>query len=262
MSEDVLPGGVANRGGVTRAGDHVLRPSNPHTPSIHRFLRAMHEAGFDGVPRPVGVDEDGRERITFIDGEVALPPYPAWVQSDDALASIAALLRRFHDASRSFDPTGCTWSDEVADPMGGSIVGHNDVCIENVVFRDGIAVGFLDFDFAAPGRPEYDLAQFARMCIPIEPEVDAVKLNWLPADRAKRLRVVADSYGLDADGRRRLLDIMPTAIERSCEFVLRRVEDGDPNFTWMFELLGGIERYERRPQFWAAHRDDFARALA
>ena len=27
---------------------------------------------------------------------------------------------------------------------------HNDVCPENVVFRDGIAVALLDFEFAAP----------------------------------------------------------------------------------------------------------------
>jgi len=262
VSEDVLPGGVANRGGVTRSGDHVLRPSNAHTPSIHRFLTALDEAGFEEAPRPIGVDDDGRERLTFIEGEVALPPYPTWVQSDAALGSIAALLCRFHSASRSFDPVGCTWSEEVADPKGGSVVGHNDVCIENVVFRDGAAVGFLDFDFAAPGRPEYDLAQFARMCVPIEPEIDAVKLNWQPADRPARLRVVADAYGLDAEGRQRLLDAIPDAIERSCEFVLRRVEAGDPNFTWMFEVLGGLERYERRPQFWSAHREDFARALA
>jgi len=42
VSEDVLPGGVANRGGVVRTGNHVLRPSNAHTPSIHRFLTALH----------------------------------------------------------------------------------------------------------------------------------------------------------------------------------------------------------------------------
>ncbi len=94
----------------------------------------------------------------FIPGEVAVPPYPDWFQTDDVLASIADLLRRFHAAGRSFDPAGGTWSDEMADPVGGPIVVHNDVCPENVVFRDGVAVGLLDFDFAAPGRPVYDLA--------------------------------------------------------------------------------------------------------
>ena len=82
-----------------------------------------------------------------------VPPYPAWAQADAALASVATLLRRLHDAARSFDPAGSTWSTEMADPAGGPIVCHNDVCLENVVFRDGVAVGLLDFDFAAPGPP-------------------------------------------------------------------------------------------------------------
>jgi hypothetical protein len=36
-------------------------------------------------------------------------PYPDWSQSDTALASIARLLRRLHDAARAFDPQGLTW---------------------------------------------------------------------------------------------------------------------------------------------------------
>ena len=50
----------------------------------------------------------------------------------------------------------------MADPDGGSVMCHNDVCLENVVFRDGRAVTLLDFDFAAPGRRSFDLAAFAR----------------------------------------------------------------------------------------------------
>ncbi len=63
----------------------------------------------------------------------------------------------------------------MADPAGGRIVCHNDVCLENVVFRDGLAVGLLDFDFAAPGRPAYDLAQMARMCVPVDDDVSATR---------------------------------------------------------------------------------------
>ena len=79
-------------------------------------------------------------------------------QTDTALASIAGLLRGLHDAARGFDHREFTWDDSLADPAGGTLVCHNDVCPENVVFRDGIAVALLDFEFAAPGRPVYDLA--------------------------------------------------------------------------------------------------------
>jgi hypothetical protein len=42
-------------------------------------------------------------------------------------------------------------------------VCHNDVC-RRTSSRDGIAVALLDFEFAAPGRPVYDVAQLARLC--------------------------------------------------------------------------------------------------
>ena len=55
---------------------------------------------------PLGIDHDGRERLEFIDGDVPVPPYPAWAQTDAELESVAVLLRRFHDASSSFDASG------------------------------------------------------------------------------------------------------------------------------------------------------------
>ena len=70
MEQKPLDGGIANAGNVVRVGPHVLRPSNPYTGSIHAFLRAVTYAGFEGAPTPVVIDEDGRERLVFIDGEV------------------------------------------------------------------------------------------------------------------------------------------------------------------------------------------------
>ena len=261
MSEQNLDGGIANSGNVVRVGAHVLRPTTPHTDSIHAFLREVREAGFEGAPIPVGVDEDGRERLVFIDGDVPLTPYPEWSQTDTALASIARLLRGLHDAARTFDPRGHTWSDALADPVGGTLVCHNDVEPSNVVFRDGIAVALIDFEFAAPGRPVYDLAQLARLCVPIDSEFDQARLAWRPADRPARLRLVADAYGLDRDGRADLLAAMNDANDRIEAFVRRRVEDGDPNFVELWNRTGGSERYDRRRRWWIEHHDRFADAL-
>ena len=61
--------------------------------------------------------------------------------------------------------------------------------------RDGIAVGLLDFDFAAPGRVLYDLAQMARMCVPVDDDVSAARLGWQGADRPARLRLVVRQDG-------------------------------------------------------------------
>jgi GNAT superfamily N-acetyltransferase len=261
MVEEPLAGGVAHAGAVTRAGDYVLRPSGPFSETLLMFLSALRGVGFEGIPEPVGVDEDGRERLVYIPGDVALAPYPLWAQSDDALASITRLIRRFHDASRLVDPSDQAWSEELSDPNGGKLVCHNDVCLENIVFNRGNAIALLDFDFAAPGRPVWDLARFASMCVPVDDEASATRLGWQPADRAGRLRLVADTYGLDSTQRNELLSILDHLVAQSGQWVLSKVNAGDPNFTKMWNELGGMERHTRRRQWWSTYRSRVADAL-
>ena len=261
VAEERLEGGIANAGQVVRVGAHVLRPSSPHSGSIHAFLRAVRDAGFEGASLPVGIDDDGRERLVFIEGDVPVPPYPGWSQSDAALASVAALLRGLHDAARGFDSSGLTWSDDLADPAGGTVVCHNDLEPSNVVFRDGVAVALLDFEFAAPGRPVYDLAHLARFFVPIDDEFDRARLGWWPADRPARLRLLADAYGLDGDGRAELLSAMDDAIDQIEKAVRRSVRAGDRNATVLWNRTGGNERYDRRRRWWMDHHDEFAAAL-
>ncbi len=259
--EEVLHGGVANAGAVVRSGDHVLRPSNAHSPTIHSFLRAIRARGFLGASSPISIDPDGRERLRFVPGDVPLPPYPSWARSDAALASVATLLRGLHDASDGLSIEGATWSDEMADVERGTVICHNDVCLENVVFRDGEAVALLDFDFAAPGRRAHDIAAFARMCVPIDDEVNAVKLGWKAADRPRRLRLVCDSYDCSAEERAEVLSCLSVSIERGGQFVRRRVEAGETAFIEMWENMGGQERFDRRRRWWANEYHLFDQAL-
>ncbi len=253
----VLQGGVANAGAVVREGAYVLRPSNPHSELIHALLCHVRAAGFDGVPEPVGIDRDGRERLVFIPGETAWPPFPAWSQTDTALASIAELLARFHAAARGFEvPAQAKWNQELADPEGGSMICHNDVCVENVVFRDGMAIALLDFDFAGPGRPLFDLGAMARMCVPLDTPVDAAVWGRGALDPIRRLRLVADSYGLPP-GREDLVAVIEQQMDAGGAFVRRRVEQGEPAFVEMWERMGGEARYDRRRDWFAQHRERF-----
>jgi hypothetical protein len=111
---EVLQGGVANAGAVVRVGNEVLRPAPPNHATIHRFLRRI--ASEQIASEPMGLTDDGRERLRFVPGDVPIPPYPAWSQTDRVLASIAKLMRSLHEASRGFEhEPGDAWCADGVD---------------------------------------------------------------------------------------------------------------------------------------------------
>ncbi|MGW0705344.1 phosphotransferase [Streptomyces sp. NPDC002643] len=260
---EALVGGVANSGAVFRRGTVVDRPAPRSAPALHTHLRALRRHGFDGAPLPVELTPDGRERLTYLPGEVALPPFPRWVLTDEALMSVGRLLRRLHDASAAAPPDPrADWPSDMADPEGGPILCHNDVCPENVVFRDGRATALIDFDLAAPGRPIWDLAMTARYWVPmLDPESAAPLYPSDALDAPRRLRVLADGYGLPSRERAEL----PEAVERAtavCRaFVETRVAQKDPTFVKLFSDRGGRARWDRVQTWLTTHRDDFTAAL-
>ena len=67
-TEVPLSGGNMNSG-VVRVGDTVRRSAGFWTPAVHALLGHLHGVGFDGAPRPLGVDGGGREVLSFIAGE-------------------------------------------------------------------------------------------------------------------------------------------------------------------------------------------------
>ena len=77
-----------------------------------------------------------------------------------------------------------------------------------------------------------------------------------------RLRLIADTYGLDGAGRAELLALIPVAMARARSFIEDRVAAGDANFVMMYEFTGGAQRFDAQDAWWTEHRDAFAAALA
>ncbi|MFD6274733.1 phosphotransferase enzyme family protein [Streptomyces sp. NPDC060209] len=259
---EALFGGMVNVGAVFRRGALVERPAPRTVHALHSHLRALKEHGFDGAPTPVGLTADGRERLTFIPGDVALPPFPRWAMTPDALRSVGSLLRRLHEAGASIPvDTSVEWPSDLADPEGGTMLCHNDVCPENVVFRDGRATALIDFDLAAPGRPLWDVAMAARYWVPVLDPASAAALHPDGLDAPARLRILADGYGLSPEQRSEL----PEAIERATEicraFVADRVAGGDPVYVRALAERGGWERWDRVQAWLSARRETFTAAL-
>jgi hypothetical protein len=257
--EEPLGGGMAHPGEVVRVGDTVRRPSGPHTEAIFALLRYLVDVGFEGAPRPLGLDGRGRETFAYVPGEVPIPPFPAWSMSEEALASVGRLLRRYHDAVAGFDASGFVWSDEMRDPRSGPIVCHADICPENVVFRDGEAIALLDFDFAAPGRALWDVAATLGMWAPLR-EAKTRAGGMEGCDPIARTRIFADAYGLTATERAGLLDVVVE--RRRLTFLERRAGAGEPLFVQMWEEQGGEAGTARLNEWLVANRDELQAALS
>lgn len=259
---EALAGGLANAGAVFRRGEVVDRPAPRTAAALHAHLRALPARGFTGAPTPVRLTGDGREQLTFLPGEVALPPFPAWVMTDDALASVGRLLRQLHDAAARIPvDSGADWPRELSDPAGGPLLCHNDICPENVVFRDGRAAAFIDFDLAAPGRPLWDFAMTARYWVPtLDPTTATTQYPTAP-DPFPRLRVLADAYGLPLEDRPALPTLVEQATAAGRAFVTRRLASNDPVYIRAHAELGGWQRWDRLQSWLTANRDRFVAAL-
>jgi hypothetical protein len=149
----------------------VCRPIAPCWPATHALLDHLASAGFDGSPR---VLEAGPaiEKLTYIEGRAAISPLPEETLTDQALASVADLLSRYHHAAASFDPAGYAWPRAIPARYRAGLVSHNDVYPANLVFRGGQAVALIDFDLAGPGSAVWDFAAAARSFVPLLDEAD------------------------------------------------------------------------------------------
>jgi Ser/Thr protein kinase RdoA (MazF antagonist) len=212
---------------------------------VHALLRHLADVGFDGAPRVLGVDDDGREVLTYVPGQAVTAPPEPWGLTDAALRSVARLLRRFHEASRGFDAHRHGWARRAPAPFDGTGMTHNDPNLDNVVFRDGEAVALIDFDLAAPGDPVWDVGGTARMWAPLRPPGDT-------ADRRRgreleRLRIFVDAYGLDDSGRARLVDAVRGHHAWMCELVGDGAREGVPGFReyWTADTVERTERTRR-----------------
>jgi aminoglycoside phosphotransferase (APT) family kinase protein len=218
-SEHLLVGGFMNT--VVRIGATVRRTAGDWTPTVQRLLTHVRERGLDWAPQPLGFDEQGREVLTFIEGEVP-HEMPPWVWSDEVLAGAVHALRRWHDASMGFDLAGARWRFGAQSPS--EVICHSDFAPYNCVFRDKRFVAAIDFDTCCPGPRLWDLGYTAYRFVPLTPPrgalVDDGGRERSPFELAQmwtRVRRFLDGY---AQGRPDLLYCPRSLIDMS----VRRLE--------------------------------------
>ena len=163
VHEEILTGG--NSSVVVRVGDTVRRNSGPWTPAVHALLDTFRASGIRRVPAAAGLDEQGREILSFLPGDVVQYPLPAWIWHRSILRDAAALLRQLHDASVELAQEPLSWQLPTHEPV--EVVCHNDFAPYNMVFRDKQFAGVFDFDAASPGPRIWDLCYLAYQLAPL-----------------------------------------------------------------------------------------------
>jgi Ser/Thr protein kinase RdoA (MazF antagonist) len=227
VSEEIPLGGGATTDGVVRVGNTVRRPSGDASQLMLEVLTHLERARFDAAPRWLGRDDQGRDILSWIDGETftergRMHPYigepPTRVTfSDEQLGAVMRLLRRYHD----------TFTD--------AVICHGDFGPWNIVWRDELPFAVIDFDQAYRGDAADDVAYALRTFVSYGLATAA------PAELAERTRLALSAYGADFD--------VPAILAREYD----RAEDRCRRHGWQRQLA----KLPTERAWLAANRDLF-----
>jgi len=225
--------------GIVRIGDTVRRPLRPFSLTVQAYLAHLRDAGFTGAPLPLGVDEQGREVLSFVPGDVPRNPLPPETAGDDVLVALARLVRALHEASAGWTPpSDAVWGGTPATTGGpitepAELVSHRDYYPGNVVFRDGRPVALIDFDLAKPTTRLYDITNALWYWAPLRDPRDRAPA-FAAADIPHRVAVFADAYGLTA---RQRTELAPLAVDVAHRYTenSRASAELDPVFRRLWE---------------------------
>ena len=187
MNEESLEGGRGQDAPPIKIGDTVRRNASKRSAYVHDVLEFLESADYAWSPKFLGVDEQGREILEYIDGYVPHGqdvPNETW--SLETMEETFKKIREFHDITAG---TALAESKEC--------VVHGDLGYYNTVYENGRGIKFIDWDFARPGKRISDVAFALNQYLSIgEYEGDGG-----PKERAALARKLVDAYGLSAEQR-------------------------------------------------------------
>jgi hypothetical protein len=244
VPEELLHGGFVTE--VVRVGDTVRRRPGGNADFVHRLLESLERSGWDGAPRFRGMDDQGREILSFLPGHVPWQPAEQTrARSDDSLAVTAELVRQFHDLTTGTSLAG-----------GCEVVCHNDLSPKNTVYRDRAGelrpVAFIDWDIAAPGQRIHDIAHVCWQYAGLGPQIEDT------ARAGRQVRIICDAYGL-AD-RAAVIDTILWWQDRCWRGIRASAAAGDPAMMRLHDS-GATDEVRQQHDWVARHRTELQAAL-
>jgi hypothetical protein len=257
--ETPLSGGFVT--GAVKVGETVRRAVGPWSPAVHALLENLESEGYDAAPRYLGMDERGREILSYIEGVVPDGAHPE-VVTDLALRDVGRLVRDLHRAVEGFElPPGRHWHFGSLGGPGPHVVCHHDLSPKNTVFRRGRAVAFIDWDLATPEAPIHDLVHAAWQFVPLVSDEECRRQGWTrPPDRGRRLGLLLDAYGLPDGEREGFAARVAERMEITASGIEALAGGGEPAFRRLIER--GVPGAIRRDlAFVEAHAGEFDSAI-
>lgn len=233
---------------VVRIGNTVHRPTYPWSAAIHALLKHLEDVDFPYSPRILGFDKQGREVLSYIEGDAG-PKGWARVVDERGLRNAARLLRDYHQAVAEWQPSQeLTWSNGkqgAGDP--GDTICHGDFGPWNIVW-DGIRpAGLIDWDYAYPGPARGDLVYALEYVVPFRDDQECLRhLGYqTPPDRRRRLETFSRAYG----AKQREFDALADQVITGQRAMLDQVKDLasrgiQPQALWVEQ--GYADEIERR----------------
>lgn len=214
MSAEIPLTGGRSRAGVVRVSDTVRRPLTERSPYVHAVLRRLERAGAVGSPRLLGTDDRGREVLSYLEGRTG---HGLGRLDDATLTRLVVLVRGLHDALAGSPEAGLA-----------ETVCHHDLAPWNLVLRDGVPVGFIDFDGVAPGRRCDDVAYLLWTFL------DVGDSAWPVAEQARLMRLCCDAYADAGSDRVRIhAQVLPAMLRAQARILRFRCDqarsDSDPD---------------------------------
>jgi len=252
--EQEVPLHGGNVTGAVRVGQTVRRAIGPWSASVHALLLHLEHCKFNGSPRFLGLDEQGREILTFIEGEIGHYPLQPYMWSDASLVAVAQLLRRYHDATSSFiPPENAIWHFAYPDHQQHEVICHGDVAPYNLIYRAGRPYVLIDFDTAGPGPRLWDLAYAAYCFVPLSYAVDKQEIGLAaPSFQGPRLRLFCQAYQLEPPYTA-VLDFVERRLYAMCEWLSEGAAAHDPARLRLVNE-GHLAHYQREIVAFQRHR--------
>jgi Ser/Thr protein kinase RdoA (MazF antagonist) len=200
MDEGEIPlaGGIAPQR-VVRVGETVRRESGPWTETIFALLAHLAAKGFP-APRPLGLDEAGREILSWVEGACSNHPWPAALLRTEGARQVGVFLRGYHETVADFaPPSPSVWRHGEQPLRAGEIVLHGDFAPHNLLWAGGAPCGLIDFELARPGRPIEDAAFCAISVACLHGDDRTLAIGFAaPPDRRARLAAFAEGWAVGA----------------------------------------------------------------